>query len=85
MDENHQSNHREALKMKNILIILVLVVILAAAWYLFVYEKPGALEKAGQSVDQTIDKIKHGDETTMEKATRKTKEAVEDMKQDSDK
>lgn len=71
--------------MKNILIILMLVAALAAAWYVFVYEKPGAIEKVGRSVDETVDKIKYGDETTMEKATRKTKEAVEDVKKDREK
>lgn len=33
-------------------------------------------------VDQTVEKIKHGDETTMEKAGTKIKEAAEDVKRD---
>ena len=66
--------------MKNVLIGLILVAALAAAWYMFVYEKPGAVEKIGRGVDETIDKIRYGDETTVEKATRKTKEAVDEVK-----
>jgi len=66
--------------MKNVLIVLILVAALAAAWYMFVYEKPGAVEKIGRGVDETIDKIRYGDETTVEKATRKTKEAVDEVK-----
>ena len=66
--------------MKNVLTVLILVAALAAAWYMFVYEKPGAVEKIGRGVDETIDKIRYGDETTVEKATRKTKEAVDEVK-----
>lgn len=68
--------------MKNILFILVLIAALAAGWYVFVYEKAGPIEKLGRGVDETVDKIKYGDESTMEKATRKTQEAVEDVKKD---
>lgn len=71
--------------MKNVLFILILVAALAAGWYVFVYQKAGPIEKVGRGVDETIDKIQHGDESTMEKATRKTKEAVEDVKEDMDK
>jgi len=71
--------------MKNLLFIVILAAALAAGWYVFVYEKAGPVAKIGRSVDETVDKIKYGDETTMEKATRKTQEAVEDVKKDIEK
>ena len=35
----------------------------------------------GRDIDQKIDQIKHGDETAVEKATRKTREATEEVKE----
>ena len=64
--------------MKKLLAIGVVIVVAIAIFYAFVYEKPGAMEEFGRSVDEGIEKIQHGDESTMEKAGRKTKEAIED-------
>lgn len=36
------------------------------------------MEKAGREVDETIEKLKHGDEGTLEKAGRKIEEALEE-------
>lgn len=36
------------------------------------------MEKAGREVDETIEKLKHGDEGTLEKAGRKIDEALEE-------
>lgn len=64
--------------MKKILVIGAVVIAVAIAiFYAFIYEKPGAMEEFGRSVDKGIEKIQHGDESTMEKAGRKTKEAIE--------
>jgi len=67
--------------MKNALIILILIAAAAAGWYVLVYEKPGPVEQLGRDIDQKIDQIKHGDETAVEKATRKTREATEEVKE----
>jgi len=40
----------------------------------------GPVEKAGRVVDETVEKLQHGDEGAMEKAGRKVDEAVEDAK-----
>ena len=40
----------------------------------------GPMEKAGEKIDETVDKMTHPGEGTMEKAGRKTDEAVEDAK-----
>lgn len=65
--------------MKKLLVIGVVIVVAIAIFYAFIYEKPGAMEEFGRSVDKGIEKIQHGDESTMEKAGRKTKEAIEDV------
>ena len=71
--------------MKNVLIIIVIIAIAAGAYYFFIYEKPGPMEEFGRKVDEGIEKIQHGDETTMEKAGRKTMEAIEDAKKELEK
>jgi hypothetical protein len=43
-------------------------------------EKKGAMEKAGEKIDETVDKMTHPGEGTMEKAGRKAGEAVDDAK-----
>ena len=40
----------------------------------------GPAEKAGEKIDETVDKLTHPGEGTMEKAGRKVDEAVEDAK-----
>ena len=64
--------------MKKLLVIGAVILVAIAIFYAFVYEKPGAMEEFGRNVDKGIEKIQHGDETTIEKAGRKTKEAIED-------
>jgi hypothetical protein len=41
----------------------------------------GPAEKLGEAIDESVEKIKHGDEGTLEKAGRKTDEAIEDAKE----
>ena len=43
-------------------------------------EKKGPAEKLGEKIDESIEKVQHGDEGTMEKAGRKVDEAVEDAR-----
>lgn len=48
-------------------------------------EDPGPAEKAGQALDDAVDKIQHGDEGTLEKAGRKVDEAIEDAEDELEK
>jgi hypothetical protein len=41
----------------------------------------GPAEKLGEAIDESVEKIQHGDEGTLEKAGRKTDEAIEDAKE----
>ena len=66
--------------MKKLLVIAIIIAVAVAAYYLFIYERPGPMEEFGRKVDEGIEKIQHGDESTMEKAGRKTQEAIEDAK-----
>ena len=68
--------------MKKILFLLILVLAAAAAFYLTVYEKEGTLEGLGRQVDESIEKIKYGDESTMEKAGRKLRETADELQED---
>ena len=43
----------------------------------------GPAQKAGEAVDETVDKLTHPNEGSMEKAGRKVDEAVEDAKEAS--
>lgn len=45
-------------------------------------KEKGPMEKAGEKIDETVDKVLHPDEGALEKAGRKTDEAVEDMKKE---
>ena len=65
--------------MKKIMIILILAAVAAAVFYFTVYEKEGAMEGFGRKMDDTLDRMQHGDESTMEKASRKLKESAEDF------
>jgi len=65
--------------MKKIMIILILAAVAAAVFYFTVYEKGGAMEEFGRKMDDTLDRMQHGDESTMEKASRKLKESAEDF------
>jgi len=42
--------------------------------------EPGPAEKAGQAIDDAVEKMKHGDEGSLEKAGRKADEAIDDAK-----
>ena len=42
--------------------------------------KQGPMEKAGEKIDETVDKITHPNEGALEKAGRKTDEAIEAAK-----
>jgi DNA-binding transcriptional regulator GbsR (MarR family) len=44
-------------------------------------QEEGPTEKAGRAVDETIEKIKHGNEGTFEKSGRKLDEAIKDTKE----
>jgi hypothetical protein len=41
----------------------------------------GAMEKAGEKIDETVDKLTHPNEGPVEKAGRKIDEAVDDAKE----
>ncbi len=45
-------------------------------------KKESAGEKAARMVNETVDKIRHGDEGTLEKAGRKMDEAIEEAKKE---
>ena len=68
--------------MKKLLIILALAGVAAAVFYFGIYEKPGPLEQLGRDVDDTVKKVRYGDESAMEKAGRKIGEAAEDVKKE---
>jgi hypothetical protein len=42
----------------------------------------GTMEKAGEKIDETVDKITHPNEGPLEKAGRKLGEAVDDVKEE---
>ena len=44
-------------------------------------EKKGPAEKAGEAIDETVDKLTHPGEGAVEKAGRKTGEAIDDAKE----
>ena len=68
--------------MKKLLIILALAGLAAAVFYFAIYVKPGPLEELGREVDETMDKVRYGDESAMEKAGRKIGEAADDVKKE---
>ncbi len=41
----------------------------------------GTMEKAGEKIDETVDKVTHPNEGAVEKAGRKVDEAVDDAKE----
>lgn len=63
------------------LIIATVVFSVALAGYGCEKEK-GPMEKAGEKIDESVDKVLHPNEGALEKAGRKTEEAVEEMKED---
>jgi len=65
--------------MKKILIILILAAVAAGVFYFIVHEKEGTMEGFGRQMDETLDRMQHGDESTMEKASRKLRESAEEF------
>lgn len=63
------------------LIVAAVVFSVALGGYGCEKEK-GPMEKAGEKIDETVDKVLHPDEGALEKAGRKTDEAVEEMKEE---
>lgn len=68
--------------MKTLINIGAIIVVVIIIFYVFIYEKPGPMEEFGSNVDERIEKIQHGDETSMEKAGRKTREAMDSVKKE---
>lgn len=65
--------------MKKVLVILVVIVIAVIGIGVFFYQKGGPAEDFGRKLDDGIDKLRYGDESTLEKTGRKIKEAAEDI------
>lgn len=61
-------------------IVTVAVAAMLASPLLACERKQGPLEKAGEKIDETVDKIAHPNEGPLEKMGRKTDEAVEAAK-----
>ena len=66
--------------MKRLLIIAAAVAAASVILYLTVYRKRGPAEEFGRTLDEGIEKMRHGDETEMQKACRKLREAADDIK-----
>jgi len=58
----------------------MLVVLLLGATLVGCEREKGPIEKAGEKLDETVDKITHPNEGALEKAGRKTDEALEAAK-----
>lgn len=65
--------------------ILVMSLMFAALLFGGACSESGPAEKAGKKIDDTVEKIKHGDEGPLEKAGRKMDEALDEMGEDSKK
>jgi hypothetical protein len=55
-------------------VLALMMVLLAASGC----SEEGAMEKAGRKLDDTVEKLQHGDEGALEKAGRKIDEALEE-------
>lgn len=62
------------MRITSAMLALAGVVLLAAGGC----SEPGPAEKAGKSVDEAIEKLRHGDEGALEKAGRKMDEAIDE-------
>jgi hypothetical protein len=58
-----------------------LIVSLLAPGLLACEREKGPMEKAGEKVDEAVDKVLHPNEGPLEKAGRKTDEAIDDAKE----
>ena len=65
--------------MKKLIFIVAATGVAIAMYYLFIYEKPGPAEELGRKLDKGIEKIQYGDESSMQKAGRKTRELIDDV------
>ena len=65
----------------------ILAAMLLAAFMIFGAgcSEPGPAEKVGKAGDETVEKIKHGNEGTLEKTGRKIDESLEDMREENKK
>jgi hypothetical protein len=59
---------------------LVMALLLGSALFACEQRKQGPMEKAGEKIDEAVDKITHPDEGALEKAGRKTDEAIDAAK-----
>jgi len=67
---------------KRIVLTMVLLSLVAAAPGC--QREKGTMEKAGEKVDEAVDKVLHPNEGPLEKAGRKVDEAIEDAKDEAD-
>ncbi len=68
--------------MKKLFYIAIVLVAAYAIFYLAVYKKEGPIEEFGRKLDEGFEDIQHGDETTLDKASRKIKEIADDVKRE---
>lgn len=68
--------------MKKLFFIAVVIAAAYAIFYLAVYKKEGPIEEFGRKLDEGFEDIQHGDETTLEKASRKINEIADDVKKE---
>lgn len=61
-------------------VLICVVALSSVALALTACREEGAMEKAGRKVDETIERLQHGDEGALEKAGRQFDEAIEESK-----
>ncbi len=61
---------------------LMTTLIVGTMLFIAACSEEGTMEKAGRQVDETIEKLQHGDEGTLEKAGRKIDEAIDEDEED---
>jgi hypothetical protein len=64
--------------------MLVISALFAALLFGVACSEPGSAEKAGKKIDETVEKIKHGDEGPLEKAGRKMDESLQKKEKKSE-
>lgn len=65
--------------MKRLLVIAAGLVVASAIFYVTVYRRRGPGQELGRKLDEGIEKILHGDETTIQKTGRRVKETADDL------
>ena len=68
--------------MKRLLVIGAAVAVASAILYLVASRRRGPAQEAGRKLDEAIEKVQHGDETKVQKASRKLKEAAEGVRKE---